>query len=153
MSYMSTSNLGRFGSLPRPAAGDPEAEDRPLSLAETCERFNLTKRALNYYEYLELLSSTGTGRRRRYDRRAQTRLRLICRGRRFGFTLEELRRWLDLYDAEGPGAQRAAWIAMAERRLGELEAQRREFYAAIADLRKLRDRAIEDHHTSSRRET
>jgi DNA-binding transcriptional MerR regulator len=50
---------------------------------------------------------------------------LILRGRRFGFSLEEIRQWLELYDADPEGkTQRDAWIAMADRQLDELRARR-----------------------------
>jgi DNA-binding transcriptional MerR regulator len=65
---------------------------------------------------------------------------LILRGRRFGFSLEEIRQWLELYDADPEGkTQRDAWIAMADRQLDELRARRVELDEIIDELKALRD--------------
>ncbi len=54
---------------------------------------------------------------------------LILRGRRFGFPLEEIRQWLEIYDTAGTEAQMRAWIAPADRQLVELTRQRDELDA------------------------
>jgi DNA-binding transcriptional MerR regulator len=65
---------------------------------------------------------------------------LILRGRRFGFSLEEIRQWLELYDADPEGkTQRDVWIAMADRQLDELRARRVELDEIIDELKALRD--------------
>ena len=64
---------------------------------------------------------------------------LIMRGRRFGFSLEEIRQWLEIYEKQGTRAQMAAWIALADRQLGLLEGQQAQLAETIGDLRKLRD--------------
>jgi len=65
---------------------------------------------------------------------------LILRGRRFGFALEEIRQWLEMYDADPRGdLQRKAWLELADRQLAELDKRRRELDEVIADLRALRD--------------
>ncbi len=114
-------------------------EDR-LSFKEMCARFEVTPRTLRYYEYIELLAPEKEGRARFYGPREVARMTLILRGRRFGFSLEEIRQWLLLYNAKGTDEQYQVWIELADRRLGDLERQRTELDAAIADLRDLRDR-------------
>lgn len=65
---------------------------------------------------------------------------LILRGRRFGFSLEEIRQWLELYDADPEGrTQNIAWVAMADRQLAELADRRRELDEIIAELNSLRN--------------
>jgi DNA-binding transcriptional MerR regulator len=64
---------------------------------------------------------------------------LILRGRRFGFSLEEIRQWLDLYEQEGSEAQYAAFVELADRQLAALDRQKQELEATIRDLRRLRD--------------
>jgi DNA-binding transcriptional MerR regulator len=88
-----------------------------------CARFDVTPRTLRHYEYIELLSPEREGRARYYGPREVARMTLILRGRRFGFSLEEIRQWLELYDADPEGkTQRDAWLALADRQLDELAA-------------------------------
>lgn len=110
-----------------------------LSFKEMCARFDVTPRTLRYYEYIELLSPQKEGRARYYGPREVARMTLILRGRRFGFSLEELRQWLLIYDHQGTEAQNRAWIELADRQLGVLGKQLEELQAAITDLRALRD--------------
>lgn len=110
-----------------------------LSFKEMCARFEVTPRTLRYYEYIELLSPEKDGRARFYGARETARMTLILRGRRFGFSLEEIRQWLLLYDQDGSGGQYRVWIELADRQLAVLTRQRAELDATIADLRNLRD--------------
>ena len=110
-----------------------------LSFKDMCARFDVTPRTLRYYEYIELLAPRKDGRARWYGAREVARMTLILRGRRFGFSLEEIRQWLTLYDRKSTREQYAVWIDLANRRLGELEAERAALDATIADLTALRD--------------
>lgn len=115
--------------------------DLRLSLREMCERFGVTPRTLRYYEYIELLAPARVGRSRFYGPREAARMTLILRGRRFGFSLEEIRQWLKLYDDEGLGPQLAVFVQYANRQLANLRDQRDELTATITDLVRLRDEA------------
>jgi len=114
-------------------------KDQTLSFKEMCARFDVTPRTLRYYEYIELLNPGKEGRARHYGPREVARMTLILRGRRFGFSLEEVRQWLLLYDQKGTQAQYRVWVELADRQLAELERQRADLDATIADLRQLRD--------------
>ena len=118
------------------------AEDR-LTFKEMCARFDVTPRTLRYYEYIELLEPEKDGRSRFYSRREVARMTLIMRGRRFGFSLEEIRQWLDIYEKQGTRAQLEAWIEGADRQLGILQDQRLQLDETITDLKKFRDDAAE----------
>lgn len=113
--------------------------DNHLSFKEMCARFDVTPRTLRYYEYIELLAPEKDGRARFYGPREVARMTLILRGRRFGFSLEEIRQWLELYGRKGTRTQLEAWIDLANRQLGVLAEQKAELEATIADLRALRD--------------
>lgn len=113
--------------------------DTPLTFKEMCDCFEVTPRTLRYYEYIELLSPEKEGRSRFYGPREIARMTLILRGRRFGFSLEEIRQFLMIYETEGTRAQMEVWVGMADRQLEVLEGQRRELEQTIADLRRLRD--------------
>jgi DNA-binding transcriptional MerR regulator len=110
-----------------------------LNFKEMCARFDVTPRTLRYYEYIELLRPEKEGRARYFGAREIARMTLILRGRRFGFSLEEIRQWLEIYQRQGTEAQMAAWIALADRQLVALERERAALDDTIADLRALRD--------------
>ena len=115
-----------------------------LSFKDMCARFDVTPRTLRYYEYIELISPYKDGRTRSYGPREIARMTLILRGRRFGFSLEEIRQWLLIYEQRGNSAQMKAWIDLADRQLADLAKQRDDLDIAIADLTSLRDGAV-DH--------
>lgn len=110
-----------------------------LSFKEMCAKFDVTPRTLRYYEYIELLQPEREGRSRYYGPRECARMVLILRGRKFGFSLEGIRQWLQIYDQEGTEAQMRQWVENATRQLGELEDQRAQLDEAISELRKSRD--------------
>ena len=115
-----------------------------LSFKEMCTKFDVTPRTLRYYEYIELLAPEREGRARFYGPREVARMKLILRGRRFGFSLEEIRQWLLIYGKKGERPQLEAWLQLADRQLVALEAQKAELEASIADLRALRETAVEE---------
>ncbi|AWZ19508.1 transcriptional regulator, merR family protein [Roseovarius sp. TM1035] len=110
--------------------------DDMMTIRQMCEAFDVTPRTLRFYEAKELLSPRRVGQKRLFTRRDRARLKLIQRGKRFGFSLEDLRQLLDLYDK---GDQQHSQIAraydVARMRLAEMEKQRDELEAAISELR------------------
>lgn len=116
--------------------------DTRLSFKEMCARFEVTPRTLRYYEYIELLSPERDGRSRFYGPREVARMTLILRGRRFGFSLEEIRLWLMAYRQKGTKPQLEYWLQLADRQLAELDRQRSELDVTIADLRALRATSV-----------
>jgi DNA-binding transcriptional MerR regulator len=110
-----------------------------LSFKDMCARFDVTPRTLRYYEYIELLDPEKEGRARFYGPREVARMTLILRGRRFGFSLEEIRQWLLMYQEAGTKPQLETFLTLADRQVAELERQRAELDTTIADLRALRD--------------
>lgn len=119
-------------------------EEALLSFKEMCARFDVTPRTLRYYEYIELLSPQKRGRSRFYGPRELARMTLILRGRHFGFGLEEIRQWLEIYRQEGTEAQLNAFLAMADRQLVALDKQMAELEIAKADLVAVRAEAVRD---------
>lgn len=118
--------------------------DTRLSFKEMCAKFDVTPRTLRYYEYIELLAPEKEGRARFYGPREVARMTLILRGRRFGFSLEEIRQWLLIYRQKGTRPQLETWIALADRQLAELARQRDELAIAIEDLKALRATAVDE---------
>lgn len=115
-----------------------------LSFKDMCARFDVTPRTLRYYEYIELLSPEKEGRSRFYGPREVARMKLILRGRRFGFSLEEIRQWLLIYGKKGERDQLQHWLHLADRQMVALEKQRAELDLTIADLRALRATAADE---------
>ncbi|MGV3693481.1 MAG: MerR family transcriptional regulator [Paracoccus marcusii] len=107
-----------------------------------CARFEVTPRTLRYYEYIELLQPRKEGRARFYGPREVARMTLILRGRRFGFSLEEIRQWLQIYDKKGSREQYQVWIDMADRQLAVLDGQIADLTAARAVLDQLRHTTV-----------
>ena len=118
--------------------------DIRLNFKEMCQRCDVTPRTLRYYEYIELLSPEKDGRARYYGPREVARMTLILRGRRFGFSLEEIRQWLMIYRNKGTTPQLENWLELADRQLADLENQRNELDITIADLRTLRNSAASE---------
>ncbi|KPP92537.1 MAG: putative transcriptional regulator [Rhodobacteraceae bacterium HLUCCA08] len=118
--------------------------DDRLSFKQMCERFDVTPRTLRYYEYIELLAPDREGRARFYGPREVARMTLILRGRKYGFSLEEIRQWLEIYEEKGTEAQMQALIEMADRQLAVLTDQKDQIEAAIAELKDLRDATAAD---------
>jgi DNA-binding transcriptional MerR regulator len=106
-----------------------------LTIREICDAFAVTPRTLRFYEAKELLSPLREGTRRLFTRRDRARLKLILRGKRFGFSLEDIRQTLDLYGPDGSdAAQRKHAYELAAERLSAMQAQRSELDVAIAEL-------------------
>ena len=107
-----------------------------LTIREMCAAFDVSPRTLRFYETKELLSPIRLGTRRLFTKQDRARLRLILRGKRFGFLLEEIRQLLDMYDRDGSNeAQLLRTYDIAKDRLAQMEAQRAELDVAIADLK------------------
>jgi DNA-binding transcriptional MerR regulator len=110
--------------------------DETLTIRQMCTAFDVTPRTLRFYESKELLFPVRIGQKRLFTRRDRARLKLILRGKRFGFSLEEIRQLLDLYDkGDQQFTQISRAIDVASERLVDMEKQREELDAAIGDLR------------------
>lgn len=110
--------------------------DTVMTIREMCDAFDVTPRTLRFYEQKELLFPIREGTKRLFTRRDRARLKLILRGKRFGFSLEDIRQLLDMYDRDGTQeAQLARTYAIAQQRLSDMERQRAELDEAITDLK------------------
>lgn len=106
-----------------------------LTIREMCETFDVTPRTLRFYEAKELIAPVREGQKRLYTKRESARLKLILRGRRFGFSLEEIRQLLELYDIDSHGeTQLRAVYEAARERLADMISQRDELTQAITEL-------------------
>ncbi|WP_342078567.1 MerR family DNA-binding transcriptional regulator [Yoonia sp. SS1-5] len=107
-----------------------------MNIREMCDAFNVTPRTLRFYEAKELIFPIREGQKRLFTKRDRARLKLILRGKRFGFSLEEIRQLLDLYHMDdGQEAQLSKSYELAQNHLADMEAQKAELEQAIAELK------------------
>lgn len=117
-------------------SGDGPGSETLSGIGEMCAEFGVTPRTLRFYEAKELMFPIRQGQKRLYTRRCRARLKLILQGKRFGFSLEDIRQLLSLYDiGDQQTTQIARTYALALERLRAMEAQRDELTAAIRELR------------------
>ncbi len=110
--------------------------DTGYSIGEMCKEFQVTPRTLRFYEAKELLFPVRIGQKRLFTKRDRARLKLILRGKRFGFSLEEIRQLLNLYDlGDQQVTQMARTYELGLERLKAMEDQRDELNSAINDLK------------------
>ncbi len=106
-----------------------------MTIRDMCDLYGVTPRTLRFYEQKELLFPLREGQRRLYSRQDRARLKLILRGKRFGFSLEEIRQLLDMYHAgDSADVQLVRTYNIAKARLDDMVARRDELNDAIADL-------------------
>ncbi len=107
-----------------------------MSIREMCEAYDVTPRTLRFYESKELLFPVRQGTRRLFTRQDRARLKLILRGKRFGFSLEDIRQLLNLYDPSQLNLpQMVRCFDLAQDRLRDMEQQRDELNEAIEELK------------------
>ena len=104
------------------------------TISELAREFDLTPRAIRYWEDQGLVAPRRAGQQRIYDKRDRTRLLLALRGKRLGLSLAEIRELIDMYDHTDPGdpASQQASEAAQLRRFLDVLARRR---AALAQQR------------------
>ena len=106
------------------------------NIREMCDQFNVTPRTLRFYESKELLFPTRRGHKRLFTKRCRGRLKLILRGKRFGFSLEDIRQLLEMYDmGDKQQTQLLRTYELAKNKLKDLEDQRDKIEETITELR------------------
>ncbi len=110
--------------------------DSLMTIGQMCESYDVTPRTLRFYESKELIFPIREGQKRLFTKRDRARLKLILQGKRFGFSLEEIRQLLNLYDiGDQQTTQLMRTYELAQDRLRDMEEQREELTEAIADLK------------------
>ena len=113
-----------------------ENQDSVINIQEMCKKFHVSPRTLRFYESKELLAPIRKGQHRLFTKRDRGRMKLIMQGKRFGFSLEEIRQLLNLYSF---GDHRTKQIKesykLGFKRLETMEIQKKELKQAIKDLK------------------
>ena len=112
-----------------------ETERAEFSISELAREFDITPRAIRFYEGHGLLAPRRAGQRRIYSPRDRTRLKLTLRGKRLGLTLSEIRELIDMYEPgrdERPQLER--FLAVLEAHKASLVQQRADIEAQLSEL-------------------
>jgi DNA-binding transcriptional MerR regulator len=112
-----------------------ETERAEFSISELAREFDVTPRAIRFYEDQGLLSPRRDGQRRIYTPRDRTRLKLTLRGKRLGLSLSEIRELIDMYEPgrdERPQLER--FLAVLDSHKASLVQQRADIEAQLAEL-------------------
>ncbi|MDG5494143.1 MerR family DNA-binding transcriptional regulator [Niveispirillum sp. BGYR6] len=118
---------------------NPQTE-RTYSIGQLAEEFGLTLRSLRFYEDEGLISPARVGQTRVYTHRDRARLKLICRGKRLGFSIGEIKDFLDLYDTDEAQVEQMTFLLKGARnRIVHLEQQLRDVQQTLKELREIDD--------------
>lgn len=106
-----------------------------FSISDLAKEFEVTTRAIRHYEELELLKPARNGQSRVYSRGDRTRLKLILRGKRLGFTLQESRDIIQLYNPEQQNRQQQEQLlALVQQQQARLQAQLKDIQTMQKEL-------------------
>jgi DNA-binding transcriptional MerR regulator len=111
------------------------AERQEYSIGDMCESFGVTARALRFYEDEKLIAPERRGTARIYSERDRARLTWILRGKRVGFSLDDIRQMLDLYDVgDQQQTQRRVTLERCLERIAALKRQKEDIDTTMAEL-------------------
>jgi DNA-binding transcriptional MerR regulator len=123
----------------------PETDVPTWTIAQIAEEYGVTHRTLRFYEDEGLITPERRGTQRLFRPRDRVRVALVLRGKRLGFSLDQIRRIIDMYDAEpGEVGQLHYLIEQVERRRAELLQRQRDIEETLAELNVVQRRCEED---------
>jgi DNA-binding transcriptional MerR regulator len=123
---------------------DDEGGERTFTISELADTFQVTPRTIRFYEDQGLLSPKRDGLNRVYSHRDRARLTLICRGKRLGFSLAEIKDFLDLYDVDDRQIEQMRFaLAHGRERIASLEVQLVDVQQTLSELRALENQIVE----------
>ncbi len=108
-----------------------------FTITELAQEFDVTPRAIRFYEDMGLIAPSRAGRNRVYSQRDRTRLKLTLRGKRLGLSLQEIKQLVDMYDSPSDNSQQldAFLVVLAEHR-AQLERQREDLELTLSEIAK-----------------
>ncbi|KEQ24258.1 MerR family DNA-binding protein [Paenibacillus tyrfis] len=103
------------------------AEEKLFTISELTAMFDISSRTIRYYEEIGMLTSENRDsltKQRSYTNKERRRLKMILRGKKLGFSLQEIKEMIDLYESNPEGeAEKSRIIAFADKKLREIEEQ------------------------------
>jgi len=113
----------------------PRQREETYSISDLAREFDVTPRAIRFYEDQGLIAPQRSGSRRIYAKRDYVRLKLILRGKRLGLSLSEVAAMFDLYDsARDEKPQLAQFLAALAERRAQLERQRADIDEMLGEI-------------------
>ncbi|MCW5610020.1 MAG: MerR family DNA-binding transcriptional regulator [Rubrivivax sp.] len=117
------------------AANATRAAARSFTITDLALEFDITPRAIRFYEDVGLLTPQRAGRNRVYTQRDRTRLKLTLRGKRLGLSLQEIKQLVDMYDSPSDTTQQLqAFLAVLAEHRRQLEQQREDLEITLAEI-------------------
>ncbi len=108
---------------------------RTFTITELALEFDITSRAIRFYEDVGLLTPERAGRNRVYTQRDRTRLKLTLRGKRLGLSLQEIKQLVDMYDSPSDTTQQlTAFLGVLGDHRQLLEQQREDIEITLAEI-------------------
>ena len=121
--------------MPTAKRAPAPATARNYTISELAQEFDITSRAIRFYEDVGLLTPGRAGRNRVYTQRDRTRLKLTLRGKRLGLSLLEIKQLVDMYDSPSDTAQQlGAFLAVLAEHRRLLEQQREDIEITLAEI-------------------
>jgi len=116
-------------------AAAPKDAPRSFTITELAAEFDITPRAIRFYEDMGLLEPGRAGRNRVYSQRERTRLKLTLRGKRLGLTLQEIKQLVDMYDSPSDTApQLQAFLEVLRTHRRQLELQLEDIRVTLEEI-------------------
>jgi DNA-binding transcriptional MerR regulator len=111
------------------------AEPRLYTITELAQEFDVTPRAIRFYEDMGLIAPARAGRNRVYSQRDRTRLKLTLRGKRLGLSLQDIKQLVDMYESPSDTApQLQAFVQLLSSHRRQLEQQREDIDVTLAEI-------------------
>jgi len=127
-----------MSASPSPAGRNKAAKAvaaKSFTITELAAEFDVTPRAIRFYEDVGLLEPQRAGRNRVYSQRERTRLKLTLRGKRLGFSLQEIKQLVDMYDSPSDTApQLEAFLAVLRTHRQQIELQLEDIRVTLEEI-------------------
>ena len=119
------------------------------SVTELAAELGITPRAIRFYETKGLIKPQRAGTTRVYNHRDRARMQLILRGKRLGFTLADIKEYLDMYEVD-PSRDKQVKLLLekVDRRIEELEQQREDLETTLLELEEMRQQCVASINSS-----
>jgi DNA-binding transcriptional MerR regulator len=131
---MAENTRSRSGGQPQGAEPAPAAP-RSYTITELAQEFDITPRAIRFYEDVGLLTPARAGRNRVYSHRDRTRLKLTLRGKRLGLSLQDIKQLVEMYDSPSDTTpQLTAFLRVLADHRQQLEQQREDIEITLAEI-------------------